>query len=52
MKSVSRLLKKVLTRVDNQKSIENAKFRNKMKLLFNDDQMFKKKDNKILYLFK
>tara|TARA_R110000868_G_scaffold409032_2_gene693746 strand:- start:224 stop:388 length:165 start_codon:yes stop_codon:yes gene_type:complete len=53
MKSINGLLKKVLTRIDNQKSIENARFRKDMKVLFNDQEMFedKKIDNKILYLF-
>jgi hypothetical protein len=53
MKSISGLLKKVLTRIDNQQSIENARFRKDMKVLFKDQEMFndKKKDNKILYLF-
>jgi uncharacterized Fe-S cluster-containing protein len=53
MKSINALLKKVLTRIDNQQSIENSKFRSDMKSLFDDQEMFeaKKKENKILYLF-
>jgi hypothetical protein len=43
MISISKLLKKVLTRIDKQKSNENAKFRKDMKIIFNDKEMFKDK---------